>query len=224
MKKNKKTKRRKNVTNYRTATINRNNSKFVKKTTKRKKIKVNKAKIYRNLSIVFIIIIAVGTVHVYLEQRTLAKQRATIAAQQQEKAAQIAQATSAKKTEFFNKENTILSDLQRYNQNVGIAMNYPSSEVNIYPDSLNAAASLKSNLETYAQYLSPAEISSITEFVNNLIAANTTYINDIKTYINMIDSSTPNMNAIKQQKTAINNSYTNLNNLISKNQNIFQPK
>lgn len=231
MKKNKKTRTRKNVTNYRTATMSRgnsihqrNNSRIVKKTTRRKKMKINKAKIYRNLAIIFIIIIAVGAVRIYLSQRALAKQQAIAAAQQQQKAAQAAQATTSKKDEFFSKENTVLSDLQRYNQNVGIAMDYPSSEVNIYPDSLNAAASLKSNLESYAQYLTPTEISSITEFVNNLISANTTYINDIKAYIKMIDSQNPNMNAIKQQKTTISNDYTNLNNLISKNQNIFQSK
>lgn len=222
----------KRVTNYRHTDIkksnyqsSRSNSANKNRNIKRKKkMRINKITIYRNLFFIFAIIIIIVLAHSFFVQRAITKKNEAVQVQEQQKEATTAKMNLEKRNEFFTKEAKILSDLQRFNENVGLVMNYPSSVVNIYPDSLNAATALKNNLSEYAQYLSSTELSNVSSFINNLVSANTTYINAVVAYNKLISSSAPNMQVANSQKTTISNDYTNLNNLISKNQNIFTNK
>lgn len=188
---------------------------------KKKKMKLNKFKFIRNILFLVIILIAILlTVH-YFKEKAIAKEQAAIAAEQQQQIANKISLNNSKKTEFLNKENKLLSDLERYNQNLAVSVNYPSSVVNIYPDSLNAANSLKSNLDSYSQYLSSTELNNYNQFITTLLNLNTNYINSVITYNKNISLTEPNMNLLKSQKAAINSNYMDLNNFIGKNTNIF---
>lgn len=194
----------------------------VKKSYVKKKKKFNKLKLYRNLFFVFLIILAIFLVRNYFIQKSIEKQNAVIKAKEiQQEQAKIT-LDNSKKAEFFQKETTLLENLERFNQNLATIMNYPSSVFNIYPDSLNAVTAIKQTFSEYSQYLSSSEITNITNFINNLTTANNSYINDILAYNKNISSSSPDMALAKTQKAAVNTDYTNLNNLISQNQNIFQ--
>lgn len=120
---------------------------------------------------------------------------------------------------YMKEQAHILKNIERFDVNTALSMNYYDI-VNLYPDSINSANAFQSNFLKYSSILSSSERNAEEPLVNEIFSDNTSFINSIIQYSNLLHSGAT-ANEILSAKSNVQNNFQTVTNLINKNINLF---